>query len=174
LLAQLVEQRTFNPVVVGLTPLSVGVTNFIFGELVNLASNNHRLHEEKNMDAGLVVLVLVAFLAFLVGLFWIFRTVMLWYWRINESIILLTSIDKKLGQLTEQSFRQKTEGNMAPLPSRSGTIDKNFEIIGNAFDRPSHSAASAVTETGEISNKPVKSQSAHAKTSLTELGNQPP
>jgi hypothetical protein len=39
---------------------------------------------------GLVIIVL---------LFLVFRAIVLWYWRVNEGIVLLKSIDEKLGRL---------------------------------------------------------------------------
>ena len=38
-------------------------------------------------------------LAILVVLFLIFRAIVLWYWRANEQIALLRSIDEKLGRM---------------------------------------------------------------------------
>jgi hypothetical protein len=38
-------------------------------------------------------------LAILVVLFLIFRAIVLWYWRVNEQIALLRSIDEKLGRM---------------------------------------------------------------------------
>ncbi len=45
---------------------------------------------------GLVVVVVF------VLLFLIFRAFVLWYWRVNESVELLKSIDAKLGELVGQ------------------------------------------------------------------------
>jgi hypothetical protein len=41
----------------------------------------------------------IAVLAFIVLLFLVFRAIVLWYWRVNEGIALLKSIDEKLGRL---------------------------------------------------------------------------
>lgn len=36
------------------------------------------------------------------AVFFFLRVLMLWYWRINDAIALLTSIDQKLGLLDQQ------------------------------------------------------------------------
>jgi hypothetical protein len=38
-------------------------------------------------------------LAIIVVLFLVFRAIVLWYWRVNEGIALLKSIDEKIGRL---------------------------------------------------------------------------
>jgi hypothetical protein len=53
-----------------------------------------------------------AFVNGLVGIFWIlsitvvlflfFRFIVLWYWRVNEAISLLKSIDEKLGRMSSR------------------------------------------------------------------------
>jgi hypothetical protein len=48
------------------------------------------------------VLGLVVFLAIAIALFLIFRAVVLWYFRIDEGIALLKSIDEKLGRLEQR------------------------------------------------------------------------
>jgi hypothetical protein len=47
----------------------------------------------QNVIGSIVVLV------FLVCLFLIFRAMVLWYWRVNETVMLLKSIDEKLCRL---------------------------------------------------------------------------
>jgi hypothetical protein len=42
---------------------------------------------------------LIAVVAIMVVVFLICRVIVLWYWRVNEGIALLKSIDEKLGQL---------------------------------------------------------------------------
>ena len=42
---------------------------------------------------------LIAVIAITVIIFLICRAIVLWYWRVNESIALLKSIDEKLGQM---------------------------------------------------------------------------
>jgi hypothetical protein len=54
------------------------------------------------VEASLAVLV-VSILLFL-----LFRAAVLWYWRINEAIALLRSIDEKLGRMA---------GSPGPRPS---------------------------------------------------------
>lgn len=44
----------------------------------------------------------VIVLAIWILLFLIFRAIVLWYWRINEGIALLKSIDEKLGRMTDK------------------------------------------------------------------------
>jgi hypothetical protein len=46
------------------------------------------------------VLVAVVAIAIAILLFLIFRAIVLWYWRVNEQIALLRSIDEKLGRMT--------------------------------------------------------------------------
>ena len=55
---------------------------------------------------------LVALAAALV-LFLIFRAIVLWYWRVNEAVALLKSIDSKLGQLVAQRSAPQS-GRVAP------------------------------------------------------------
>jgi hypothetical protein len=43
---------------------------------------------------------LIGVVALTVAIFLICRAIVLWYWRVNEGIALLKSIDEKLGQLT--------------------------------------------------------------------------
>jgi hypothetical protein len=42
---------------------------------------------------------LIGVVALTVAIFLICRAIILWYWRVNEGIALLKSIDEKLGQL---------------------------------------------------------------------------
>jgi hypothetical protein len=41
----------------------------------------------------------VVVLALTILLFLVFRAIVLWYWKVNEGIALLKSIDEKLGRL---------------------------------------------------------------------------
>jgi len=50
------------------------------------------------MDSGKGALIL----GFAILLFVICRAIVLWYWRVNESVALLKSIDDKLGKLVSQ------------------------------------------------------------------------
>ena len=43
---------------------------------------------------------LILILVLTVALFLIFRAIILWYWRVGETINLLKSIDEKLGRMT--------------------------------------------------------------------------
>ena len=54
---------------------------------------NSVTNREVDMETGIGALV-VAIILFL-----IFRAIVLWYWRVNEAITLLKSIDEKLGAL---------------------------------------------------------------------------
>ena len=49
------------------------------------------------------ILGLIITLALTVALFLIFRAIVLWYWRINEAVTLLKSIDEKLGRMTPRA-----------------------------------------------------------------------
>jgi hypothetical protein len=42
---------------------------------------------------------LLAVLTLAVVLFLVFRFIVLWYWRVNEAVALLKSIDEKLGRM---------------------------------------------------------------------------
>ncbi len=42
---------------------------------------------------------LMAIIAMAVVLFLVFRFIVLWYWRVNETVALLRSIDEKLGRM---------------------------------------------------------------------------
>ena len=42
---------------------------------------------------------LMAIIAIAVVLFLVFRFIVLWYWRVNEAVALLRSIDEKLGRM---------------------------------------------------------------------------
>ncbi len=46
------------------------------------------------VDTAMIASFVVA-----VVLFLIFRFIVLWYWRVNEAITLLKSIDEKLGRI---------------------------------------------------------------------------
>jgi hypothetical protein len=64
-----------------------------------------------------VVGVLVSALAFLIG-----REVVTWYWKINAALELLTSIDRRLWQLTEQgkeAAEDRLAGERATAPKAS-------------------------------------------------------
>jgi hypothetical protein len=52
------------------------------------------------MDSGIRAAVV---LGVAILLFVICRAIVLWYWRVNESIDLLKSIDDKLGKLVSQA-----------------------------------------------------------------------
>lgn len=41
----------------------------------------------------------IAALVLAILLFLIFRAIVLWYWRVNETVALLKSIDEKLGRI---------------------------------------------------------------------------
>jgi hypothetical protein len=41
----------------------------------------------------------IVVLALTIVLFLVFRAIVLWYWRVNEALTLLKSIDEKLGRL---------------------------------------------------------------------------
>jgi hypothetical protein len=64
------------------------------------------------------VLAVIIGLVAVVGLFLIFRALMLWYWRINDSITLLASIDSKLGKLIEIGSLNTHDAAKTTLPSR--------------------------------------------------------
>lgn len=48
------------------------------------------------------ILVIIAIPFAVIGLFFIFRELVLWYWRLNHIADTLTAIDAKLAKLTEE------------------------------------------------------------------------
>jgi len=52
---------------------------------------------------SLISVSVLIYLGVLIALFLIFRQLVLWYYRINERVELLISIDEKLGQLVANS-----------------------------------------------------------------------
>ncbi len=57
------------------------------------------------MDSSSAVgglLGVVVTLAVIVALFLIFRAIVLWYWRVNQTVALLESIDEKLGRIADR------------------------------------------------------------------------
>jgi hypothetical protein len=50
------------------------------------------------MDSSIAAAI--AALAITIVIFLIFRAIVLWYWRVNETVALLKSIDEKLGRMT--------------------------------------------------------------------------
>jgi hypothetical protein len=63
------------------------------------------------MDPGVTALIAIALC---VVVFMICRAIVLWYWRVNEAISLLKSIDEKLGVLAANTPRSPTIGEMRP------------------------------------------------------------
>lgn len=63
------------------------------------------------MDGVLGALVA---LASIVVVFLICRAIVLWYWRINDVVTLLKSIDEKLGVLAANSPRVPSIGDLRP------------------------------------------------------------
>ena len=51
------------------------------------------------MQSGPGLVAPIIAIGFCVLLFLIFRVIVLWYWRVNEAIALLKSIDDKLGTM---------------------------------------------------------------------------
>ncbi|QQS05030.1 MAG: hypothetical protein IPK50_22575 [Fibrobacterota bacterium] len=46
-------------------------------------------------------LVAAVFLAIFIGAFFVFRAIMLWYWRVDEIVQRLEQIDRKLGVIAD-------------------------------------------------------------------------
>jgi hypothetical protein len=61
--------------------------------------------------AGLIAVMAIMVVIFLIG-----RAIVLWYWRVNEGIALLKSIDEKLGQLSANGVAVQ-----APAARATGT-----------------------------------------------------
>jgi hypothetical protein len=72
------------------------------------------------MGSGLAGLIAVV--AILVLIFLACRVIVLWYWRVNEGIALLKSIDEKLGQLAVSGVAAQTPvARLAPAARTTGT-----------------------------------------------------
>jgi hypothetical protein len=52
----------------------------------------------------------IAMIAVWVVLFLVFRFIVLWYWRVNEGIALLRSIDEKLGRMARGTATKVEDG----------------------------------------------------------------
>jgi len=64
----------------------------------------------------------IAVVAIMVVIFLICRAIVLWYWRVNEGIALLKSIDEKLGQLAASGVAVQTPvARVAPATRATGT-----------------------------------------------------
>jgi hypothetical protein len=64
----------------------------------------------------------IAVLAITVVIFLICRAIVLWYWRVNEGIALLKSIDEKLGQLAASGVAvQAPAARVASAARATGT-----------------------------------------------------
>jgi hypothetical protein len=46
---------------------------------------------------------LIMLLGLAIALFLLFRAIVLWYWRVNEAVELLKSIDEKLGRMASRA-----------------------------------------------------------------------
>jgi hypothetical protein len=71
------------------TPAGAGARRLLFRKL-------DRQHGGNCMES---VIGLIVTLALLAVLFLVFRAIVLWYWRVNEAVTLLKSIDEKLGRM---------------------------------------------------------------------------
>jgi hypothetical protein len=76
------------------------------------------------MDSAVAVGV---YLAISVILFLVFRAVMLWYWRINEVVTLLKSIDDKLGRGAPKDARLPIGGVVQEPSQNRKEEDERFE-----------------------------------------------
>lgn len=65
---------------------------------------------------GGVIVLTIAF-AILAAIFLVFRFLILWYWRVNESVELLTSINQKLGRILDRVPDPDAVTNRAPFSS---------------------------------------------------------
>jgi hypothetical protein len=64
---------------------------------------------------------LIAVMAGMAAIFLICRAIVLWYWRVNEGIALLKSIDEKLGQLATSGGTVKAPAaRVAPAARATG------------------------------------------------------
>jgi hypothetical protein len=73
------------------------------------------------MDSALVGFMGV--IAIMVIIFLLCRAIVLWYWRVNEGIALLKSIDEKLGRMmvTSKFLAQAPEPRvLSAAPRRTG------------------------------------------------------
>lgn len=63
-----------------------------------------------NSTFGLIVTLVIAVLLILV-----FRAIVLWYWRVNETVALLKSIDEKLGRMLPREHHDVGLGDVDSL-----------------------------------------------------------
>jgi hypothetical protein len=66
---------------------------------------------------------LIAVIAIMAIVFLICRVIVLWYWRVNDGIALLKSIDEKLGQIVASGVGMQAQpaARVAPASRASGT-----------------------------------------------------
>jgi hypothetical protein len=78
-------------------------------------------HRELYMGSGFAGLIAVV--AIMVVAFLICRAIVLWYWRVNEGIALLKSIDEKLGQMAASgvAIQSQPAARVAPAARATGT-----------------------------------------------------
>jgi hypothetical protein len=57
------------------------------------------IQPQREIYMGSGIAGLIAVVAIMVAVFLICRAIVLWYWRVNDGIALLKSIDEKLGQM---------------------------------------------------------------------------
>jgi hypothetical protein len=79
------------------------------------------------IDARMIVVLALAALVFLVC-----RVIVLWYWRVNEIVALLKSIDEKLGQRVAKAVeivggRDVVPAVATPQTSVPADADSQFE-----------------------------------------------
>lgn len=68
------------------------------------------------MGNGMAGLILVV--ALMVVIFLICRAIVLWYWRVNEAVELLKSIDQKLGAMAASGIQIRSDLDRPPAAAR--------------------------------------------------------
>lgn len=75
------------------------------------------------MDFGSIIGILIVVLVILFVIFMLMRELMCWYWKINEVVSLLKSIDNKLSRNSSNSVFDQT-GTSSSIPVGSTNYKK--------------------------------------------------
>jgi hypothetical protein len=79
------------------------------------------IQPQRKISMGSGFAGLIAVVAIMVVIFLICRAIVLWYWRVNEGIALLKSIDEKLGRMALSGVGpQAPAARLAPVARATG------------------------------------------------------
>jgi hypothetical protein len=74
------------------------------------------------MDFGSIIGILIVVLVILFVIFMLMRELMCWYWKINEVVSLLKSIDNKLSSNSSNSFWNQTSSGSSGSPDQEAAL----------------------------------------------------